>query len=127
VLPKKTNLAVAKILNEHLLGPCGIQTLPEYRVSSHDSIWRNTKKVIPVSEWLAVCAFVFDRIDGKPSPAPAANALRGGALLVPEVPGEQFRFTLDFGDAARGPHRRPEANGQPPHAGEALDKERDPS
>jgi hypothetical protein len=80
-----------------------------------------------VREWLSVVGWIFERIEGKPKASAALGDLRDGALLVPEDPGEPFRFTLDLGDAARGSHRRPEANGQPPHAGEALDKKQDPS
>ncbi len=44
VLPK-ARVDVARILNRHLLGPCGFSKLPESSWSSNDAVWKNVKKL----------------------------------------------------------------------------------
>jgi hypothetical protein len=55
-------------------------------------------EVEDVREWLAVCSFVFDRLEGKPK---SSASLGSAALVVPEdhEGRPRLRFTLNIGDA----------------------------
>ena len=53
-------------------------------------------EVEDVREWLAVCSFVFDRLEGKPK---SSASLGSAALVVPEDDEGRYRFTLNLGDA----------------------------
>ncbi len=44
-VPPKARAYVARILNRHLLGPCGLPKLPEPSWSSNDAVWKNVKKL----------------------------------------------------------------------------------
>ena len=44
-VPTEHKVHVARVVNRHVLGPCGLKELPEDGRLSNESLWRNVKKV----------------------------------------------------------------------------------